>query len=207
MPGAFLNHAGQVRIAAAVASASHVVQPHNDQSLTVFGQDFTFNHRGEELVSRQSLFIIVAVADQAPINCRIGGEHADALGGGKAVVNLAHDGDKVGLDGRLPAQDLGGVAPDLGDLVEGNVFAIFVAVKNGLIKRIAAFQHQRASPLSELRIADQLDVELAIGALPVVFAKDRNRVAVEQRKHSGDGGPGSGLGEGRKRRRAKFPAQ
>jgi hypothetical protein len=30
----------------------------------------------------KSLFIIVAVADQAPIHWRIGGEHADALGGG-----------------------------------------------------------------------------------------------------------------------------
>ena len=136
--------------------------------------------------------MIVAVADQAPINCRIGGEHADALGGGKAVVNLAHGGDKVGLDGRLTAQDLGGVAPDLGDLVEGNVFGIFVAVKNGLIKRIAAFQHLRASPLSELRIADQLDVELAIGALPVIFVKDDNRVVVEQSKHSGMAAWGAG---------------
>jgi hypothetical protein len=53
----------------------------------------------------------------------------------KAVVNVAHGGDKVGADGRPPAQDFGGVAPDLGDLVEGNVFAILVAVKNGLIKR------------------------------------------------------------------------
>jgi len=150
--------------------------------------------------------MIVAVADQAPINCRIGGEHADALGGGKAVVNLAHGGDKVGLDGRLTAQDLDGVAPDRGDLVEGNVFGIFVAVKNGLIKRIAAFQHLRASPLSELRIADQLDVELAIGALPVVFAKDESGSGRTE-KAQRDGGLGSGLGEGRKRRRAKFPAR
>ena len=41
------------------------------------------------------------------------------------------------------------------------VFAVFIAIENGLVKRITALEHQGTYTLGELRIANERDTRLS----------------------------------------------
>src|SRR5207244_574023 len=139
-------------IAAPVAPAGHVV---HDQSFTVSRQDLALDDSGEELVFPKSFFVIPVVADAAPINRCIGGNHTNPLFLRKTLVYVPHSGNRIRVDWRFPAQNLSRISPHLADLLKGYVLAIFVAIKNGLIEGISTLEHQRPGILGKFRVADK----------------------------------------------------